>query len=198
MNGIGMIWVISMWWYCINICKIINPYGHKCGHMDHQTVHLWMAFTWMFGDNFSPSFHILQDKATTGKQGLGVKDQPKKIAGCHWKGKKTSFDDTDIEHSDDSNDPAKRKKIKDVEAKDVVQPKIKLKKLCRVLLNQVPIFAILQLILCLHFVNMNNHFSNLHSQWSWRSLNYILRHTLVLSFLTFPQSMMLCHTWRGR
>ncbi|KAG6521701.1 hypothetical protein ZIOFF_018826 [Zingiber officinale] len=98
----------------------------------------YSPFTWMFGDNFSPSFHILQDKATTGKQGLGVKDQPKKIAGCHWKGKKTSLVDSDIEHSDDSNGPAKRNKIEDVEAKDVAQPKIKLKKLCRVLLNQEP------------------------------------------------------------
>ncbi|XP_042469700.1 G-patch domain-containing protein 1-like [Zingiber officinale] len=83
-------------------------------------------------------YKLVQDKATTGKQGLGVKDQPKKIAGCHWKGKKTSLVDSDIEHSDDSNGPAKRNKIEDVEAKDVAQPKIKLKKLCRVLLNQEP------------------------------------------------------------
>ncbi|KAK9277315.1 hypothetical protein L1049_006855 [Liquidambar formosana] len=37
-------------------------------------------------------YKLVQDKATAGKQGLGIKDRPKKIAGVHFQGKKTSFD----------------------------------------------------------------------------------------------------------
>ncbi|RZR75360.1 hypothetical protein BHM03_00055527, partial [Ensete ventricosum] len=81
------------------------------------------------GNRFTPLFHILQEKATAGKQGLGIKDQPKKIAGCHWKGKKTSFSDNYGEHSDDSGGSTKRKRNEDVESGHNVQPKIKLKKL---------------------------------------------------------------------
>ncbi|XP_020592476.1 PIN2/TERF1-interacting telomerase inhibitor 1, partial [Phalaenopsis equestris] len=40
-------------------------------------------------------YKLVQDKATSGKQGLGIRDKPKKVAGCYWKGRKTSFNDTD-------------------------------------------------------------------------------------------------------
>ncbi|CAL9156196.1 unnamed protein product [Musa hybrid cultivar] len=83
-------------------------------------------------------YKLVQEKATAGKQGLGIKNQPKKIAGCHWKGKKTSFSDNDGEHSDDSSGSTKRKRNEDVESGHNVQPKIKLKKLCRELLHQAP------------------------------------------------------------
>lgn len=38
---------------------------------------------------------ILQDKATSGKQGLGIGDCPRKIGGAHFKGQKTTFQDED-------------------------------------------------------------------------------------------------------
>ncbi|XP_021629194.1 G-patch domain-containing protein 1 isoform X2 [Manihot esculenta] len=44
-------------------------------------------------------YKLVQDKATAGKQGLGIKDRPKKIAGVHFQGKKTSFGNSDDEDS---------------------------------------------------------------------------------------------------
>lgn len=48
-------------------------------------------------------YNLVQDKSTTGKQGLGIRDRPKKIAGVHWKGQKVSFD-TDEDKEDGSAD----------------------------------------------------------------------------------------------
>ncbi|KAL7183098.1 hypothetical protein ACSBR1_041721 [Camellia fascicularis] len=83
-------------------------------------------------------YNLVQNKATSGKQGLGIKDRPRKIAGCHFQGKKTSFDDSVDEDSSDSSSSRKRKygDISQLDKKD--EPKIKLKKLCRKLLLQVP------------------------------------------------------------
>ncbi|KAJ4877150.1 D111/G-patch domain-containing protein [Raphanus sativus] len=95
-------------------------------------------------------YNMVQDKATAGKQGLGIKDRPKKIAGVRYQGKKTSFDnsddddDTDEEEEeeeeseeDDDKDsvienslPAKRKRD------EITEPKIKLKKLCKQILKK--------------------------------------------------------------
>lgn len=79
---------------------------------------------------------FLQNKATTGKQGLGIKDRPRKIAGCHFEGKKTSFDDSDDDSPADSSSSPKRK-YDDSETERSDEPKPKLKKLCRQLLRQV-------------------------------------------------------------
>ncbi|KAJ6943554.1 hypothetical protein NC652_009112 [Populus alba x Populus x berolinensis] len=52
-------------------------------------------------------YKLVQDKATSGKQGLGIKDRPKKIAGVRFQGKKTTFDNSDDEDSaadDDDSD----------------------------------------------------------------------------------------------
>ncbi|CAI9094168.1 OLC1v1029860C1 [Oldenlandia corymbosa var. corymbosa] len=82
-------------------------------------------------------YNLVQDKATSGKQGLGIKDRTKKIAGVYFKGKKTSFDDSDEEDSTDSRSSAKRKR--DDESTDKNDSsKVKLKKLCRQLLQQAP------------------------------------------------------------
>ncbi|XP_038982610.1 PIN2/TERF1-interacting telomerase inhibitor 1 isoform X1 [Phoenix dactylifera] len=83
-------------------------------------------------------YKLVQEKATSGKQGLGIKDQPRKIAGSHWKGKKTSFGDSDDENSADSSGLTKRKRSEEVEEGAVIEPKIKLKKLCKQLLRQAP------------------------------------------------------------
>lgn len=79
---------------------------------------------------------FLQNKATTGKQGLGIKDRPKKIAGVHFEGKKTSFDDSDDDDSPADSSSPKRKFV-DSESERSDEPKPKLKKLCRQLLRQV-------------------------------------------------------------
>ncbi|KAA8520872.1 hypothetical protein F0562_011545 [Nyssa sinensis] len=83
-------------------------------------------------------YNLVQNKSTCGKQGLGIKDRPKKIAGVHFQGKKTSFSDSDGEDSTDSHASAKRKHgdVLDIERND--EQIVKLKKLCRQLLRQVP------------------------------------------------------------
>ncbi|XVF51414.1 hypothetical protein PTKIN_Ptkin04bG0183500 [Pterospermum kingtungense] len=83
-------------------------------------------------------YKLVQDKATSGKQGLGIKDRPKKIAGVHFQGKKTSFSDSDGEGSDDVGPPAKRMCKNALEMEKADEPKLKLKKLCKQLLQQVP------------------------------------------------------------
>lgn len=83
-------------------------------------------------------YKLVQDKATSGKQGLGIKDQPKKVAGCYWKGKKTSFSDSDGEVSGDSAPSPKRRRADDLNTEMNREPKTKLKKLCKQLLRQVP------------------------------------------------------------
>ena len=116
----------------------------------------------------------LQDKATAGKQGLGIKDRPKKIAGVRYQGKKTSFDNSDDDDDDDDEEeeeeseedddkdsviensfPAKRKREESEEEEDnkdsvienslpakrkrdeIIEPKIKLKNLCKQILKKV-------------------------------------------------------------
>ncbi|KAG2302770.1 hypothetical protein Bca4012_061100 [Brassica carinata] len=115
-------------------------------------------------------YNMVQDKATAGKQGLGIKDRPKKIAGVRYQGKKTSFDDSDddddnddeeeeeeSEEDDDDKDsvmenslPAKRKREEDDrdsvtenslpgkrKRDEIIEPKIKLKNLCKQILKKV-------------------------------------------------------------
>ncbi|GER33042.1 D111/G-patch domain-containing protein [Striga asiatica] len=85
-------------------------------------------------------YKLVQDKATSGKQGLGIKDRTKKVAGCYFEGKKTTFGDSDDEDSSDSRSrsSAKRKHEKVSDTDNIVGPKQKLKKLCRQLLRQAP------------------------------------------------------------
>ncbi|KAK6137425.1 hypothetical protein DH2020_028848 [Rehmannia glutinosa] len=77
------------------------------------------------------------DKATSGKQGLGIKDRTKKVAGCYFQGKKTAFGDSDGEDSSDSRSSVKRKH-EECSEMERSGSKTKLKKLCRQLLQQVP------------------------------------------------------------
>ncbi|KAK9197775.1 hypothetical protein WN944_012958 [Citrus x changshan-huyou] len=88
-------------------------------------------------------YNLVQDKSTTGKQGLGIKDRPKKIAGVRYQGKKTSFDDSDDEESADEpfadfRASAKRKRDDSLEIQKIDEPKVKVKELCKKLLLQVP------------------------------------------------------------
>ncbi|XP_051151263.1 G-patch domain-containing protein 1 [Andrographis paniculata] len=80
-------------------------------------------------------YKLVQDKATSGKQGLGIKDRPKKVAGCYFEGKKTTFGESDGEDSY-SQSTRKRKHNENSEADNGPRPKFK--KLCRQLLRKVP------------------------------------------------------------
>ncbi|KAL8040909.1 hypothetical protein ABFX02_10G130800 [Erythranthe guttata] len=84
-------------------------------------------------------YKLVQDKATSGKQGLGIKDLPKKVAGCFFEGKKTTFGDSDDEDSSNSPSSMKRKHEENMDMdNNGAEQKPKLKKLCRQLLRQVP------------------------------------------------------------
>ncbi|KAK9983605.1 hypothetical protein SO802_033130 [Lithocarpus litseifolius] len=83
-------------------------------------------------------YHLVQGNATTGKQGLGIRSQPKKVAGCRFQGKKTSFSDSDDEDTSDLGHSAKRKRDNLSEGDRADEHKVKLKKLCKKLLCQVP------------------------------------------------------------
>ncbi|KAK5845970.1 hypothetical protein PVK06_002231 [Gossypium arboreum] len=94
--------------------------------------------TVFYEDDQENLYKLVQDKATTGKQGLGIKDRPKKVAGVHFQGKKTSFSDSGGEDSDDVGPPAKRMRENALETEKADEPKLRLKKLCKRLLCQVP------------------------------------------------------------
>ncbi|KAJ1411776.1 G-patch domain [Sesbania bispinosa] len=83
-------------------------------------------------------YKLVQDKSTTGKQGLGIKDRPKKVAGCYFQGKKTSFDHSDNEDSADIDSQEKQIHDDFIKVEKIVESKIKLKKLCKQILQQVP------------------------------------------------------------
>ncbi|KAL9230992.1 hypothetical protein vseg_006270 [Gypsophila vaccaria] len=82
-------------------------------------------------------YHLTQDRATTGKQGLGIKDGSIKVGGVRFKGKKSSFDDSDKEDSVDTG-PPKQQDSKMLETNSSKKTEVKLKKLCRQLLRQAP------------------------------------------------------------
>lgn len=84
---------------------------------------------------------LCQDKATTGKQGLGIKDRPKKVAGCYFEGKKTSFGNSDDEDSGDEDSMENETDDDEEEKKKIVEPKLKLKKLCKQILKQVRLYS---------------------------------------------------------
>ncbi|KAL6174750.1 hypothetical protein ACLB2K_051396 [Fragaria x ananassa] len=83
-------------------------------------------------------YNLVQDKSTTGKQGLGIKDRKKKVAGCFFEGKKTSFDDSDDEDSADPRSPIEDKQDGSLEMGSSNEPKVKLKKICKQLICQAP------------------------------------------------------------
>ncbi|KAL6847524.1 hypothetical protein ACP4OV_022550 [Aristida adscensionis] len=101
-------------------------------------------------------YNLVQDKATSGKQGLGVKGLPMKVAGHRWKGNKTSFGDSDEENSDQSNEYSEMEENDEEEPVNAaaesldtenntrkeqhvdIRPKTKVKKLCKRILRQAP------------------------------------------------------------
>ncbi|GAB2225087.1 hypothetical protein Droror1_Dr00005873 [Drosera rotundifolia] len=105
-------------------------------------------------------YKLVQDKATSGKQGLGIKDRPRKVAGCRFEGKKTTFFDAEDDHLSDVAPPA----TEDCDYMDSNEPKVKLKKLCRQLLRQVPGQTLkltkLKVLLDQHSSSVLSHFSS--------------------------------------
>ncbi|KAL8064101.1 hypothetical protein ABFX02_01G069600 [Erythranthe guttata] len=83
-------------------------------------------------------YNLVQDKATSGKQGLGIKDLPKKVAGCFFEGKKTTFSDSDDD--EDSSNPRSsvvKRKHEEILEMNKQNPKINTK-LCQKILQQAP------------------------------------------------------------
>ncbi|RDX80163.1 hypothetical protein CR513_39321 [Mucuna pruriens] len=93
--------------------------------------------TAFFEEDQENLYNLVQEKATMGKQGLGIKDRPKKVAGCYFQGKKTSFDDSD-EDSTDIDSLEKQARDDLIKVEKIAERKMKLKKLCRQILQQVP------------------------------------------------------------
>ncbi|GMH28855.1 hypothetical protein Nepgr_030698 [Nepenthes gracilis] len=85
-------------------------------------------------------YKLVQDKSSTGKQGLGVKDKPPKIAGCRYQGKKMTFNGSDSEDSSNIASPMNKEhgQMLEMDKHDEPKLKLKLKKLSRQLLRQVP------------------------------------------------------------
>ncbi|XP_021754246.1 uncharacterized protein LOC110719589 isoform X2 [Chenopodium quinoa] len=85
-------------------------------------------------------YNLCQDKKTTGRQGLGMKDRPRKVAGVHCGGKKTTFGDSDCDDEDSQSAGSVEREEHD--EMPVInsgrESKVKLKNLCRQLLRQVP------------------------------------------------------------
>ncbi|XP_057521147.1 G-patch domain-containing protein 1 isoform X2 [Amaranthus tricolor] len=103
-------------------------------------------------------YNLVHDKKTSGRQGLGIRDRPIKVGGCRFGGKKTTFDDSDDDDGDGDGDGdddddddeeqeqedshsagSPEKELDEIPETDSgKEPKVKLKKLCRQLLRQVP------------------------------------------------------------
>ncbi|CAM6074242.1 unnamed protein product [Sphagnum tenellum] len=105
-------------------------------------------------------YKLVQDKATTGKKGLGTGDRTQKVGGAHFKGQKKVFGDDDDDGSDGSkpekepgtgngcskdllkedDKPKKRKRDRGGGNEGTVQEgsKIKLKELISQILTQAP------------------------------------------------------------
>ncbi|XP_020197738.1 G-patch domain-containing protein 1 [Aegilops tauschii subsp. strangulata] len=142
----------------------VNWWGHKFGYVsggflgaksrknkkDNSNVRQ------MFGEDDQENlYNLVQDKATSGKQGLGIKDLPMKVGGQRWKGNKTSLGDSDeenstqselseVEEDEDEEGSASDAKVNEVHVKTVkevcvdAKPKTKFKKLCKKILHQAP------------------------------------------------------------
>lgn len=106
-------------------------------------------------------YKLVQDKATKGRQGLGIADRPKKIGGANWKGQKVILDNSDDDAESEEvmyvqekgtgttedavceTDECKRKADSEGEdTRNTKKPrqdyKFKWKKLCRRLLQEAP------------------------------------------------------------
>ncbi|KAI4315463.1 hypothetical protein L6164_028271 [Bauhinia variegata] len=96
--------------------------------------------TMFFEEDQENLYKLVQEKSTTGKQGLGIKDRPKKVAGCYYQGKKTSFDDSEDEDSADIDSQGKQAcdDSDTTEAAKIDKSRVKVKKLCKKLLGRVP------------------------------------------------------------
>jgi hypothetical protein len=136
-------------------------------------------------------YKLVQDKATTGKKGLGTGDHTQKIGGAHFKGQKKVFGGDDDDDDDDGSDgskpekepgtgngctkdllkeddkPKKRKRDRGGGNEGTVQEgsKIKLKELISQILTQVLyLFPYVFSLLC-YFYN----FGALSEHISWRT-----------------------------
>ncbi|PQQ16649.1 uncharacterized protein Pyn_26899 [Prunus yedoensis var. nudiflora] len=159
-----------------NTCKELPPnwWGHKYGFIPGGLLGAELKRrkseksqsnerTMFYEDDQVNLYNLVQDKSTTGKQGLGIKDRKKKIAGCYFEGKKTSFNDSDDEDSADLGSPVKQKGDDSLKMGSANEPKVKLKNLCKQLLRQAPGESLkLKTLKAL----MNEHSSSVFSDFS--------------------------------
>ncbi|KAI4326893.1 hypothetical protein L6164_019415 [Bauhinia variegata] len=94
--------------------------------------------TMFYEDDQENLYKMVQEKSTTGKQGLGIKDRPKKVAGCYYQGEKTSFDDSEDEDSADTDSQEKQTFYDTTKVAKSDECRVKVKKLCKQLLRRVP------------------------------------------------------------
>ncbi|KAG6409307.1 hypothetical protein SASPL_127344 [Salvia splendens] len=130
--------VPSDWWgYKLGfvVGGMLGADSRRKKSLERTIIELVREFDFELGINYL-GLHF-QGSKTSGKQGLGIKDRKKKIAGCYFEGKKTTFGDSDGEGSTDSHSGVKRKH-ENLEVDTDPAPRSKLKKLCRQLLEQAP------------------------------------------------------------
>ncbi|KAF7050829.1 hypothetical protein CFC21_059139 [Triticum aestivum] len=142
----------------------VNWWGHKFGYVSggflgaksRKNKKDISNVRQMFGEDDQENlYNLVQDKATSGKQGLGIKDLPMKVGGQRWKGNKTSLGDSDeenstqselseVEEDEDEEVSASDAKVNEVHVKTIkevcvdAKPKTKFKKLCKKILRQAP------------------------------------------------------------
>ncbi|GJP49028.1 hypothetical protein CLOM_g8289 [Closterium sp. NIES-68] len=61
-------------------------------------------------------YNLVHDHATSGKQGLGIGDLPKKVAGARWKGTKHTFED--LEEDSEEGESEEENEVEEVEEEE--------------------------------------------------------------------------------
>ncbi|CAI9278913.1 unnamed protein product [Lactuca saligna] len=138
------------------------------GHEDDMVIELENAVRKVKKTNVSPEpesfsyedgvLELVEASDNLKHKGLGIKDHLRKIAGVHFQATKTSFSDSEREESELEDDHSFKK------IDELSESKVKIKKLCRKLLSQVP-----EKSMKLKKTQGSNHFqvmftSNLHIQ----------------------------------
>ncbi|CAI5466335.1 unnamed protein product [Closterium sp. Yama58-4] len=60
-------------------------------------------------------YNLVHDHATSGKQGLGIGDLPRKVAGARWKGTKQTFEDLEEVSEEEENESEVEQEVEEVE-----------------------------------------------------------------------------------
>ncbi|CAI5457417.1 unnamed protein product [Closterium sp. Yama58-4] len=66
-------------------------------------------------------YNLVHDHATSGKQGLGIGDLPRKVAGARWKGTKQTFEDLEEVSEEEENEEDGNESEEEQEGEEVVE-----------------------------------------------------------------------------